>query len=302
MVTSKNRIGRGRGVALALALILASLGTLIRAEPAQAMQAWIADVRSDCASVEAGITLIYTHDDGFSHDRFRLEIYEGTSTRRLARIDESLGRDQSPFYWQTGRIGASSSDGLYRLEMWDMDEEGKRVRRIDMVYHQCYTGASWRGDEPFEEDPDIPETTCWVWVPVYSRNTAPEPGAVLAVWTYGHAATDPHYYLTTLRVWTGQRLDTQVRAPCGVYLKLYFQPDSTKLLYFMRSQYHPNDFYGTPVSEGPGTPVYTTLFPGSPPTLEGLGGEAEEADAAEPSQGSGASGFWQFVPLPDPWR
>ena len=163
---------------------------------AHALEAWIEKAKSDCASMEAGITLTYSHDDtGDSEDRdyFKLEIYDATKGQLIAHIEESILQEQSPFYWQTGRIEGATYQGDYRIEMWDTDDKGKKQRRIDQAFLQCSTQNTWR-DKPTGITPDAgdfpPPITCFSRTPLYTTNTAPEAGAVIIEWTYGTTRTD----------------------------------------------------------------------------------------------------------------
>lgn len=247
-------------------------GTVLAARPPQethALQAWLQKAKSDCESLQAAITLVYTHDDTGDaeyRDFFKLEIYDEAGNF-LAHIDESILQEQSPFYWQTGRIPANPFNGKYKLVMLDTDDKGNMIRRIERVWHDCTTGYSWRTEKPLPDDPDIPEVTCWAWVPIFTTNLAPEDGAVVALWSYlkERDKDDPEYrefHLSTIDVAPNEGLDEYwLRAPCGTYLKLYFQPDSTKLIYYMPSQYWPHDSYGVPDDENDVGPVYYTFFP-----------------------------------------
>ncbi len=251
-----------RAILLIAAFILLALATLIRPSSAYALQTHISSVTSDCNAIQVSTTLIYTHDDGYGRDHFQLAVYDGIEGHLLGAINAFLEQGQSPYFWEPTLLPVLTTEGLYRVELWDTDAASQRIRRIEQVYHQCLTGASWRPDDAIEDDPDLPHPSCSVWVPVYTTNTAPEPGAVLAVWTYGYAPTDPHYYAGTFEVEPGQALtNAPVLAPCGVYVKVYFQPDSTKQLYFMESQYHPGDFYGTTTVDGALDLPYHTTFP-----------------------------------------
>jgi len=242
------------------ALILAAAATLAR--PAHAIQTHVVGVSGPCGAISASVTLVHIHDDGNGEDRFWFRVFEANTANLLVQIDESISRAESPFYWQTGPLAASSANGLYRVELWDLDGEGKPIRQVEQVYYQCLTGAAWRPNEDFEQDEEIPPITCTARVPVWSTNTAPEPGAVIAVWSYGRNLTDDEFHVATIPVRTGDRLrEAGLIAPCGVYVRLYFQPDDTQERLFLRSQYHPHDNYGTPTRHNALAPWYTTRFP-----------------------------------------
>ncbi|HEC23663.1 MAG TPA: hypothetical protein ENI95_12190 [Chloroflexi bacterium] len=260
---------RRRMLSILLLAALLSLITLIRPRPARALQAWFTKGASDCASIAASITLVYQTDDsttGEHRDNFRLEIYDGTLGHIMASVNESITQEQSPFYWVTHRIEAASYNGLYRIEVWDTDGNGDRVRLVEQAYYQCNTGNSWRTLNPIDENPNIPEVTCYARVPLYTTNTAPEPGVIIMMWTYSEERPAPEYHLATRPVQPGDSLDNiELRAPCGTYLRLYYMPDSTRLLYSMPSQYYPHSLYGVPTSPPGGpevlAPAYYPFFP-----------------------------------------
>jgi hypothetical protein len=88
--------------------------------------------------------------------------------------------------------------------------------------------------------------TCYSRTPFYTTNGAPEAGAVVIMWTYGTERGEQEYHLQTIPVGYGDTFDMfEVTTPCSTYLRVYFQPDSTKLLYYMPSQFWPHDLYGT---------------------------------------------------------
>src|SRR5688500_4045549 len=72
-----------------------------------ALSAFVNKGTSDCKSLELAITLTYSNDDtagAENRDHFLLEIYDRESGKWLTAIKESILQEQSPFYWQTGRI------------------------------------------------------------------------------------------------------------------------------------------------------------------------------------------------------
>ncbi len=78
---------RRRLIAALIALALLMGLVLASASPAQALNTFISKVKSDCASVQAEITLIWTHDDGGGYDRFRLEFYDAGSGRLISAVN-----------------------------------------------------------------------------------------------------------------------------------------------------------------------------------------------------------------------
>ncbi len=249
---------------LIAALYLAGV-LLIPQKGTQALSAAFEKGKSDCASIDAAITLVYTTDDtGASdyRDFFKLVIFDGTKGHYMAEIAESITQDQSPFYWQTGRIPAAAYDGLYRVEVWDTDDKGNKQRVIEQVYLQCQTQNTWR-DWPVPITPlPGPVIACYSRTPIYTTNGAPEGGAVIVMWSYGKSRTEAEYHLQTIPVGYGFTFDMmEIQAPCSTYLKLYFQPDSTKLLYYMPSQYWPHDMYGAAPLDFQVGPIYHTFFP-----------------------------------------
>lgn len=267
-----------RRLILALAALLAvSMSVLTMPRETQAMEAWIEKGKTDCQSVELAITLTYSWDDTPStenRDFFKLEVYDATNNKLLAHIEESITQEQSPFYWQTGRINGTALAGkdekaLYRIEMWDTDDKGEHKRRIDQIFVQCETQNTWRDDPVPLQTPvgGFPQIDCHARAPIYTTNGAPEPGAVIVQWTFGTARTDPEYHLQTIPVARGDVFtNMEIFAPCGTYLRLYFQPDSNKLLYYMPSQFWPHDLYGTADKDFEVGPIYHTFFPLDGPT------------------------------------
>ncbi len=251
-------------LAIGLALGLTALAT---PRPTRALQAWIHKIKSDCSTIKVSTTLVYlrddTSDDTEKRDYFRLEIYDEFFNVFLKGINESITQDQSPYYWQTHRIESASWKDGYRVEVWDINRHGEKKRLLEQVYFRCSTGASWR-KEPSQIDPNpqVPNPKCESWVTLFTTNLAPEKGAVLVMWSWGTELDDLSYHLYTIEVEPNEGLNhTLIRAPCGTYLRLYFQPNSTKLLYYMPSQYWPHDAFGTPLEQDGKGPVYHTFFP-----------------------------------------
>ena len=248
----------------AASLIAVMLATSLR--PAHAMQAWISKVKSDCGSIQAEITLVWSHDDGGGQDNFRLELYDDTTGGLLTTVNESISKEQTPWFWQTHRMVYTASKWHYRIEIWDVDKDGKKTTLLDTVIHHCADGSSWRPedfhDEVAQEPP--PNSSCYAWVPFNSTNVAPETGQMTLVYSYGKNYEDQDYFVTSWRVNAGDYLEEtrdNSKVPCGVYIKLYYQPDSTKQIYYMPSQYWPGDAYGTPLKHDIWGPVYHTVFP-----------------------------------------
>lgn len=253
-------------LALAAMIFVASL-LLATPRPTNALSAYVSKGKSDCASFELGITLTFNHDDTGDaevRDHFLLEVYDADLGHRIANIRESITQEQSPFYWQTGRIPGATWQGDYRIEMWDTDDKGNKQRRIDHAYLQCSTQNMWR-DFPVPITPEYkeyPEITCYSRTPLWTTNGAPEKGAVIVEYTWGPERPAEEFHLYTIPVEPGQTFDhREIDVPCGTYLRLYFQPDSTKILYYMPSQYWPHDVYGTYTSNHGLGPVYHTFFP-----------------------------------------
>lgn len=239
-------------------------------KPTSAMTVAFDKGKSDCNAVELGITLTYSQDDTAESDLrdfFQLEVYDNSNGVQLVSIKESITHNQSPFFWQTGRLtGAIDPRSLYRIEMWDLDAAGNKLRRIARVYLQCSTQNMWH-DVPMQVTPPPTSTvyapiTCYSRVPVWTTNRAPENGAVIFQWAYGPDRSHQEFHISAAEVKKGDTLDlSEVHVPCGVYLRLYFQPDSTKLVYYMPSQYWPHDVYGTPTQQNTLGPIYHTFFP-----------------------------------------
>lgn len=254
-----------RAVGIAAALVLAALGLAARPSgTALAIQPFVVRVAGNCQSVQVAAALVYTHNDLLANDYFKIVVLDAKTSEQRGVIAGSVAQAHSPTLFESASLPASSTDGTYIVEVWDTNATGDRIRRLDRVVYQCLTGASWRDSTVMDDDPEVPDPKCLAWIPVHAVNTVPEDGALLAVWTYGKAATDPHYFVAAFEVVKGQPFDVIIDAPCGVYLKLYFQPKSTKQLYFLESQYHPHDLYGTPDYASYG-PSYHMAFPAIPP-------------------------------------
>jgi hypothetical protein len=239
-------------------------------KPTSAMTATIDKGKSDCSAAELGITLTYSQDDTTDadlRDYFQLEIYDNNTGGQLVSIKESITHNQSPFFWQTGRLtGAIDPRSLYRIELWDLDAGGNKLRRIERVFLQCSTQNMWRDTPPQLTPPPTttvyPAMTCTARVPIWTTNRAPENGAVIFQWAYGSDRSYQEFHISAAEVKKGDTFDlSEVEVPCGVYLRLYFQPDSNKLVYYMPSQYWPHDVYGTPTTQGQVGPIYHTFFP-----------------------------------------
>lgn len=265
-------------IGAALAFTLA-----IRPEPAHALQAAINKVKGDYGSVEAGITLIWENaDDSARRDWFRLKVYASgqTSATPIAQFDEKISPAQSPFYWNTHRIPAISTNGRYIVELWEIDKNGTEFFMIDQVVHDSFAHLSWRGGEiqgiagthtlpPPQEDQIPLYPGCSMYMPIYTTNMAPESGAVLVVWTgnpdHDDGERDENVWYTFQVAkgdyFTGHDAKGHViPVPCGLYIRLYFQPDSTQALYLMPSQYWPAE-YGTGMLPNKTLMSYHTLFP-----------------------------------------
>src|SRR5688572_14227273 len=155
MVVSSRRVGlifpeeclmrKPRMIIMLAALLVSALGSLAVPREASALEAFVVKGKSDCNSLELAITLTYSIDDtggDDERDHFMLEVYDHRNKNWLTSIKESILQEQSPFYWQTGRInvpasfttdpnGDKNNDGMYRLEMWDISDRGEKQRLID---------------------------------------------------------------------------------------------------------------------------------------------------------------------------
>jgi hypothetical protein len=225
---------RARVFVLLLGFFALSLALLSMPRPAYAIQTHVNKVSGACGSISAEVTLLHISDDGGAEDKYWFRIFEGETAVELVHVEESLARAESPFYWQTGPFAVSSANGLYRSS-W-MSKPMARRGPIETVFYQCLTGASWRPNESYPQDPDIPDITCHVQVPVWSTNGAPEPGALIAIWSYGRSQTDDEFFVDSMHLNRGARLrlgNPGLTAPCGVYVRPHFQPDDTKELIYL---------------------------------------------------------------------
>lgn len=278
--------------ALMLTLIMIGVGTaFVQPQEAHALEAFIHKVKSDCASIQLGITLVHRNDDNAGgEDWFRMIVYEREAwvypSTYLAQVDERITGSQSPFYWLTHRIETVTHRGRYTIEIWDLDKNGNPVEMLDQVHHECGTGVSWRGNQvqgpgaihtlnpaPNSENRrELPYPNCSVLVPFYTTNTAPEPGVIVFTWSdqpQRDVDNPREWHAMTLTVGTGdyfvggimQGFNHIFSMPCGVYINAYFIPDSTKLQYLMPSQYWPNTSYGTGVIPSEAQAPYYTVFP-----------------------------------------
>ncbi len=280
-----------------LTLVGLSLAALAAPGKSQAAQTWIARVTSDCSSVDIELSTVYLYNDEHGRDYFRIIVFESTGVEQLANFDAYIRRENSPTYWRTGPLPGTPEDGLYHIEIWDIDDDGTRIRKLDDVFHECHTGATWRrgdeeehnksGDEDDDDDeedeeereereefleqypaPPNTEVTCKAIVPVTTANPAPEDGVVMVVWSYGTGPLNTQYHEATIQMAAGDYLaDYPVSVPCGVYVMAYYQPFSTNEHYFLASQYAP-DQYGSVPNEGLDSPSYYTHFPELPPPAE----------------------------------
>src|SRR5687767_8665972 len=137
----RQRVIRRLSIGLAVLLYLGNI-LFVRPPQTRALSAQFEKGKSDCASIDAAITLIYSRDDTGTEenrDYFKLVIFDGTFGHYMAEVNESITDDQSPFYWQTGRIEAAAWNGLYRVELWDTDDKGVKQRVVEQAYLQCQT-------------------------------------------------------------------------------------------------------------------------------------------------------------------
>jgi hypothetical protein len=212
--------------------------------------------------------LLHTFIDfpyNYNLDKFRLEIFDGDTDRVLNAHETFVSPTSSPWYWESPIMSAQSTDGVYRIEMWDINSDGAHVSLVDRAYHQCHTGASWRSDKPLMDKPhpDLPTNvnlSCIVEVPFYTSDLTPKPGWLHIVWSQGHLRTDSQFHVMTYRMEKGQGLDNvKALVPCGVYVKVYFRADGEYTVRFMPSQYGDLD-YGTNGTDQV-HPSYHTRFP-----------------------------------------
>ena len=249
------------------AILAVAAAVLAIPQRASALSATVDKGKSDCGAVELGITLTYSKDDTAGSDLrdfFLLEVYDNGNNALLVNVKESITQQQSPFYWQTGRLtGAIDPRSLYRIEVWDTDEGGAKQRRTARVYLQCSTQNMWEDNPPaITPQPSQPVVNCTSRTPIWTTNHAPEKGAVIIQWTYGKDRNSQEYHLGVIPIEVGTTLDMyEIQAPCSVYLRLYYQPDSTKLIYYMPSQFWPHDLYGTINQQGALGVIYHTFFP-----------------------------------------
>lgn len=278
-------------------LLLICAGLAARPRRGQAIQTFVQKAKSDCASIEANITLAYNRDDvpnleDENRDYFILEVYDGDTGAFLTSIEESITDEQSPFYWQTNRIETATLEGLYNLRLSDTNAEGEKEGVLESYFFDCTNNTRW-WDTSAVEAVTAPNPECLNTLPVYTTNRAPEDGAVLIMWSWEPSYTAIDYHVDTLRVNEGTLFTyDEFPVPCGVYIKLYYQPDSTKLLYLMPSQYWPYDAYGTSPVEAQRideVPVYNTVFP-----LDGEERQEGEAIPRSPFEGESPP------PTPDP--
>jgi hypothetical protein len=261
-------------ILFALAAVIAVAGAVLAIpQRASALSATVDKGKSDCNAIELGITLIYRVDDSAGSDQrdyFRLEVYDNANNNQFSVIKESITQQQSPFYWQTGKItGSIDPKSLYRIDVYDTDEAGNTLRRIERVYFQCSTQNMWRDAPPAvtpapsnQPPSNLPAVSCWSWTPIWTTNRAPEKGAVIFTYAYQKERGAQEVHLQVALVNKGDTIDySQIEAPCGVYLRLYYQPDSTKLIYYMPSQFWPHDLYGTIATQGAVGVIYNTFFP-----------------------------------------
>jgi len=249
-----------------VALVAVGAVLAMQVRRAAAIQTFVEKAKSDCQSIEAAITLIYNRDDvgdaAVQRDYFALIVKDDQFGQQLYRIDESITDRQTPWYWQTGRLETAAYNGVYNLQLWDTDDKGTLVHLIESYKYDCKTRNFWWDTTTIYRDPVVPRPSCILGVPVYTTNLAPEDGAVIFTWSGDPDYEALHFHIDTVRVSAGEGFDHRYfPVPCGVYLKLYYQPDSTKQIYLMPSQYWPHDAYGTPNSETDPKTVYYTFFP-----------------------------------------
>jgi len=260
---------RQRKLLIGMALVML-VNTLLAMwpRPTYAIQTFVQKAKSDCASIEANISLLYTRDDDpdkdVARDYFKLDVYDGTKGQWLTGIEESITWEQSPFYWQTNRLDAAAFDGVYNIRLYDSDADGRYQDFIESYYYDCKNNTRWWDTTSIDGD-SVYDPTCINGMRVYTTNRAPEDGAVVITWSWEPSYKAVDYHVDTIRIPEGHLLTyDEFPVPCGVYIKLYYQPDSTKLLYLMPSQYWPHDAFGTSPDEDASPddqPVYYTVFP-----------------------------------------
>ncbi len=291
------KLGQRKILLSIVALMLLGAGFAMLPQRTQAIQTFVQKAKSDCQSIEANITLAYNRDDfpndpDENRDYFKLDVYDGDTGAWITGVEESITDEQSPFFWQTNRLDGATRDGLYNLRISDTDADGQYEDFLESYYFDCTNNTRW-WDTSAVDTGTAPSPDCLNTLPVYTTNRAPEDGAVLIMWSWEPSYTAVDYHVDTIRIGEGQLLTyDEFPVPCGVYIKLYFQPDSTKLLYLMPSQYWPYDAYGTsPVEEEQleNVPVYNTVFP-----LDGAAREDGEPIERAPFEGQNPD------PTPEP--
>jgi hypothetical protein len=246
-------------------VLIALLGGLFFGAVKQAygFQAWIQSVSGDCSTVQINSSLIWDTDDGGGYDYFRIEIYNEDDGSLITGFDERLTRKQSPWFWRTHAIDTVGATN-YRIEMWDIGATGKKYLLVDRVLYSCSTDTLVRPDNKLQFSPEEPLSGgCRSWVDVYSTNVAPEDGIITVTYTFTSWYDTPHYFWTVFPIEEGERLVEQdeLAMPCGVYARIYYQPDSTKQIYYLPAQYWPQGAYGTASELGQRAPRYYTVFP-----------------------------------------
>lgn len=279
-----------RRAVIVVAVMIVVVGAVLAAsvQPTQALEAHISKVKSDCVSLEMGVTLFWRMSDNDNdEDVFRVFIYEREAfadTTAITIFDERIVEEQSPFYWKTHRISAPTYRGRYTIEIWDVNDVGDPWTLLDQVHYECSTGISWRGGDDIEgagsihtlEPPDglnvkEPPFGCGVEMPIFTTNQAPEDGAIILTWSGGLDRNSPEYHWRTIEVSAGDYFtgdpereggeNDQINVPCGVYMRMFYQPNSTKILYQMHSQYWPDRSYGTSMEPASLQAPFHTYFP-----------------------------------------
>ncbi len=296
---------RRRTVIILAGFVMATLliTLSVQPQPARALQASIHKVKGDYVSIEASVSLIWENaDDSAGRDWFRVKVYaQGqTNATPLAQFDEKITADQSPYYWVTHRVPALNSNGRYIIELWEINKNGKELFIIDQVVYDTFANKSWRGGDitgaaathtpVYIQQDQIPlYPGCVMYMPIYTTNQAPEAGAVLVVWTgnpaHAEGVRDENiwytFHVARGDYFTGHDSDGHaIPVPCGLYIRLYFQPDSTKQLYLMPSQYWPAE-YGTGMQNNHSMMSYHTVFPlDGPPRTDA---EAQPTSTPKPA-------------------
>ncbi|MGF1505791.1 MAG: hypothetical protein ACFB51_11785 [Anaerolineae bacterium] len=259
---------RNRIVIVLCILGLAAIAAHARAQRAQAIQAFIAKAKSDCASIEAHVTLLYSEDDlpndEENRDFFSLVIIDQDTDTFLEQAPESITDEQTPYYWMTGRIETAALNGVYNLELWDTGADGELDDRYESFVYDCKDRSFYYDTDEHAVNEAIPEYTCQTSVPVYTTNYAPEDGALMITWSYdGQDSQDQDWHVETVRIDEGDALTGETfPVPCYAWVKLYFQPDSTKQIYLMPSQYWPHGAFGAGAEDnGLDININHTFFP-----------------------------------------